>query len=225
MTTYCYTAYVSGLDLEDEVTVDALLTEDFAIYPAVTDGVGRLTVEIDAVSEEGAVGALRAHLARVFPNASIARLDEQYMNTSQIATELGVTREAVRQWSLDAAFPRHRGILGDGTKAQKYWAWVDVYAWALSSGRGEVADDLVPLSWQTVMVANGKFASKEDANYPDFQFSQSVIEESFALLVEEVLLRISPSQTKGHGRWKFGAIPAVVIDGDGGTDGPDVRTG
>lgn len=135
MPTFAFTATVTGLDLDNIEQLDALLTDAFVIVPGEIDGVASLSVEIGAPSGEDALKVLVDHIARVAPGVTFVRVDEDLVNTPEIAVRLDLSREAVRLLVSgergDGDFPRSRTIVGQ----QKLWTWADVHAWALVHGR------------------------------------------------------------------------------------------
>lgn len=134
MTLFAFSATVTGLDLEDLAQLDALYTRAFVVVPGEVDGVVSLDVEIDAASGEDALLTFAQHLKTV-DGLAITRVDVDLVNITEIATRLGLSREAVRLLSVgargDGDFPLHRHVVG----SQKVWAWSDVYAWAAVHAR------------------------------------------------------------------------------------------
>ena len=65
----------------------------------------------------------------------IRRLVPDLLTRSEIAARLGVTRQAVQNWTSgrrQSGFPLAVNPVGGGA-----WSWHDVWAWALSCGRAE----------------------------------------------------------------------------------------
>ncbi|OIQ94675.1 hypothetical protein GALL_233330 [mine drainage metagenome] len=139
MSTFAFTATVTGLDLDDVDQLEALRTGAFVLVPGEIDGVTSISVEVDAPSGEEALKALVDHVARVAPNLTFVRVDEDLVNIPEVALRLDLSREAVRLLVSgargDGDFPRHRTIVGQ----QKLWAWSEVHAWAQVHGR--LSDD------------------------------------------------------------------------------------
>lgn len=131
MTTFAFGVTVSGLDLDDSRTLeDLIVSADFPLVASENDGVCTFDVEIEAGSGEDALQAFTEYLS-AFPSVSIDRVSEDLVNTSEIASRLDVSREAVRTWVRGvrgpSGFPLHRHVIG----GQKVWAWSTVYAWAV----------------------------------------------------------------------------------------------
>jgi len=135
MTTFAFTATVTGFDFQDTDLLDKVYTDAFALVPSSLDDVVTLEVEIDAGSSESALKILVEHVATV-PGVSIQRVDEDLVNIPEIAVRLDVNRETVRTWVCGSrgsgGFPPHRSVLAGG---QKLWAWVTVHQWAEANDR------------------------------------------------------------------------------------------
>jgi hypothetical protein len=118
-----------GLNPESE-DVDAALSR------ANVDGVERfdeILVTVGAsLSAADAVSAARLLIKRMgdeLPAATPYRVARELVNTSEIADRIGVSRQAVRNWSSgerrDGSFPPPMDVVGD----QKVWEWGTVNAW------------------------------------------------------------------------------------------------
>jgi hypothetical protein len=153
MTTFAFSATVTGLDLDSPTQLDSLFTETMLILPAEVDGVTSLSVELDAASGEDALTAFTAFLSST--DVTLVRVDPDLVNVPEIAIRLGVSRETVRLWAAgargDAHFPIHRTVVG----SQKVWPWADVHAWALVQGRLD-PDEPAPLDSACVDWINGQ---------------------------------------------------------------------
>lgn len=160
MTTYGFTAVVTGLDVENFEQLTRLYTEEFVIVPADRDGLTTLAVEIDAASCEAALMALQQHILHV-PDVEVVRIDEDLVNVSEIALRLGVSREAPRLWAgqsndVGVPFPVHHTIVGSPAKPQRFWRWAEVFAWVATTGRVDVSDHAVPLDADLVTWFNAQ---------------------------------------------------------------------
>lgn len=68
-------------------------------------------------------------VTHLLPRARPIRLDEDLVSIPDIASRVGVSREAVRNWAnglRHSNFPLPRGIVGDGIKV---WGWSEVSRW------------------------------------------------------------------------------------------------
>lgn len=148
MATYGFAAVVTGLDVEDFDQLDRLFTEDFDIAPGDMDGVTTLEVEVEASSGEEALKIFHDHICKI-EDVTIERIDEDLVNTSEIAVRLDVSRETPRTWANQAndvgiPFPKHRTVVGSPGKPQRLWCWADVYAWVQATGRADLDHLPVP---------------------------------------------------------------------------------
>ncbi|MBO9555623.1 hypothetical protein [Cellulomonas sp.] len=161
MTTFAFTAIVSGLDINDGAQLDALFTERFVLQPSMVDGVTSIDVEIDAPSGEAALGVVLTHIAEV--GLGVVRVLEDLVNVPEIAERLAVNRETVRTWVAGtrgpADFPPHRMVVGN----QKLWTWSSVHAWADVNQRLPEAGPL-PLDAACVDWLNGRLAPRPVAD-------------------------------------------------------------
>lgn len=152
MTTYAFSAVVTGLNLIDLEQLDFIYTDAFVISPAEIDGVTSVAVEIEAPTGEHALQILTDHLSQT--GVTVDRIDPDLVNIPEIADRLEVSREMVRLWTVhqrgDGDFPRHRTLVGN----QKLWTWADVFAWAAVHGR--LQDALSPLDTACVDWFNGQ---------------------------------------------------------------------
>lgn len=167
MATYDLLAVVSGLDVEDEEQVDRLFTERFVLLPADRDGVTTLSLEIDAESGEEALKVFMEHMAGV-PEVHVERIDEDLVNTSEIAARLDVSRETPRLWaSRDHTqvppFPGHHTIVGSPGKPQRLWRWVEVFEWVRARGQAGTSHLGTPLDASLVTLFNAQLLASRAA--------------------------------------------------------------
>lgn len=121
---------VTGLDLDDEPTVQ-LLGEHLAdLAWGTSDGCVTMTAFVDPDRPvDAAIDACR-RLEQTVPGARAIRVDEELVSTSDIGHRAGVSREGVRKWSSDPTFPVPRGSVGGGSRGStKVWSWADVARW------------------------------------------------------------------------------------------------
>lgn len=160
MRIYGFTAVVDGLEVNDDEQVDRLYTDEFVLVPAAADGVTTLDVEVEAASGEDALKIFYDHICQV-EGITVERIDEDLVNTTEIAVRLGVSRETPRTWAAPESvvgipFPKHRTVVGSSGKPQRLWCWADVYAWAATTKPGSIKDLPVPLDAAAVTWFNAQ---------------------------------------------------------------------
>lgn len=126
------TLRVSGIDLNDPSIGDVL----GAHFPFILwQGEGRCITASFEVNEENApaevLEVVRA-LESMLPGFTATRVDRNLVSTTDIATRVGVSREAARKWSLEPDFPTPFATVSGNKHA---WAWGEVTAW-LNASRG-----------------------------------------------------------------------------------------
>ncbi|MFE3514116.1 hypothetical protein [Streptomyces sp. NPDC059166] len=68
----------------------------------------------------------------MLPQASVERVDEQFVSLADIAARAGLSHEAVRLWAArkrrtqGEPFPAPRAQVGQGWTATKIWSWPEV---------------------------------------------------------------------------------------------------
>ncbi len=140
-TTFRLNLVFSGVDLDDDDVFEDLAQFDHINWRAQ----GKLTyasVVIDSATVCEAVERVRTEVANVAPSAQLLSLEDDLVSIPDVASRIGVTREAVRNWASgrrQGGFPRPLGIVGDGIKV---WAWRDVNAWLMANLRVGDAEKL-----------------------------------------------------------------------------------
>jgi hypothetical protein len=128
MTTFRLNIVFSGVDFDDDDVFEALAEAPNLVWRAQ----GRYafaTAIVDAASALKAADLVTYQVTKCVPSARPIRLDEDLVAIPDVASRVGVTREAVRNWAngtRHANFPLPRGVVGDGIKV---WAWSDVNRW------------------------------------------------------------------------------------------------
>ncbi|WNO65375.1 hypothetical protein RPQ02_16985 [Streptomyces sp. AM2-3-1] len=126
---------VHHVDLDDDGTAEqlALHLADFAWQETG----GQVVATVFTASSDPVADAAAAALCirRLLPQASVERVDEQFVSLADIAARAGLTHEAVRLWAAGkrrtagAPFPAPRAEVGQGRTATKIWAWPEVLVW------------------------------------------------------------------------------------------------
>jgi len=118
----------SGVDLDDEDVFEALAERSDILWRAQADA-AFATATVEAPSALKAADLVAEAVIERVPSARPIQLDEDLVAIPDVASRVGVTREAVRNWAngtRHANFPLPRGVVGDGIKV---WAWADVNSW------------------------------------------------------------------------------------------------
>lgn len=134
---------VSGVDLTDEATTE-LLAADFpeVAWSEVDDVLEMgLFIESDTVVHD-VVETVRK-ISNRLPGLRVHGVHRDLVATSDIAARVGVSREAVRKWSMEKDFPPPFDTVGGGTRgATKVWAWADVVRWLYESRGIDMEENL-----------------------------------------------------------------------------------
>jgi hypothetical protein len=118
----------SGIDFDDDEVFQALAERPHILWRSQS-GVSYATAIVDARSALTAAEIVTKLVMNLVPTAQPIRLDEDLVSISDVASRVGVTREAVRNWAngtRHANFPLPRGVVGDQIRV---WAWADVNGW------------------------------------------------------------------------------------------------
>jgi hypothetical protein len=128
MTTFRLNIAFSGVDFDDDDVFEALAAFPNIVWRSHGDS-ALATAIVDAPSALKAADLVTQQVATSVPSARPIRLDEDLVAIPDVASRVGVTREAVRNWANGARhanFPLPKGVVGDGIKV---WAWSDVNCW------------------------------------------------------------------------------------------------
>lgn len=124
---------VEGVDLDDALTND-LLAEHFPNFLwSSVDGLVTMTVYAPKDDVVCHVTDAARRVEHTVKGADVRRVHRDLVTQSDIASRVGVSREAVRKWahrSGDKAFPAPFDTIGGGdTRPSKVWQWSDVVTW------------------------------------------------------------------------------------------------
>lgn len=143
------TLRVSGIDFDDENT-DEILGNDFA--DLLWQGEGKLMKVMFTVDEHSApaevLERVRALQAK-FPDFRALGTDRDLVATTEIASRVGVSREAARKWSKEQDFPAPSATIGK----MHVWLWCNVLVW-LDKSRGIEMDENPPSEAMLVQIDN-----------------------------------------------------------------------
>jgi len=145
---YDFTFVVSGVDVDDQAAVDALLESCDALL-ARAGGVDLLSITGSGDSAiEAALTAVSAARAAV-PQLKVCRLDRDLVGVHEIAERTGRSRQNVSQWiagdrkAQGEPFPAAEGTVG----RSQAWLWSEVNQWLVTHG----LDDGVAYATRTEM--------------------------------------------------------------------------
>ncbi len=125
-----FTLAVDAVDLSSEEVVEALISGDFEVYPAVIDGKSLLTYRLFAENSYDAVLDAVGHLQSLLSDAVARRIEPDLVSVSDIASRLGRPRESIRAWVIGTrgpgGFPSALALIGGGIRV---WDWPSVNEW------------------------------------------------------------------------------------------------
>lgn len=141
---------VSGVDLDDEPTLDMIASHLDDLLWAESAGVVTATVFADGDAVRAAVEAA-ARITAVLDSAVVTHVDPDLVAITTIAQRVGVSRQAVRKWVTSAGavpFPPPFGVLDAEGRPVRIWRWSDVARW-LETTKGWTAEARVGLEDST----------------------------------------------------------------------------
>ena len=86
-----------------------------------------------------------------FPEVVAESVYRDLVSLSDIADRVGVTKEAVRKWTMltTTPFPHQFSTIGAG---QKVWDWIDVYDWLTQVKKFDMEDEFLPTRKQVIAI-------------------------------------------------------------------------
>jgi hypothetical protein len=142
---------VIGVDLDDDATLELLAERLTDLAWSESDGVVTATIHTPAKDPVGVALQTARRIRHALPDAEVLEVDQELVSISDIASRLGVSREAVRLWVEGrrgpGGFPLHVGVVSNGKS--KLWRWPDVQSWMHEHYR--LGDDDRHLSRQQVV--------------------------------------------------------------------------
>lgn len=138
---------VSGVDLDDDVVLDLLGQHLSDVTWSEFGGVVLATLHATATNPVASAVEVARRISHVLPGAEVLDVDLELVSVSDIASRLGVSREAVRLWAEGRRgpgnFPLPMGTVGGGKS--KVWPWARVHRWVRENYEiGDGSDYLTP---------------------------------------------------------------------------------
>lgn len=119
----------AGVKVDDDATLDALAQAGVATAEGLEDCLARLTAGVEAPDAVNAATLVMDALKEYLPDAEPVKADRDLVSITDISERIGVTREAVRNWTSGkrgpGGFPQPDGSPSD----YKVWEWSAVHAW------------------------------------------------------------------------------------------------
>lgn len=142
---------VAGVDLDDERTAETISR----LFPdtAWEENSGLITVTVVAENDDlvASVVEQSRRLEAAIPGLKIRGVFRDLVSVAAIAHRIGLSREGVRKWTMEADFPAPTSVLDPGS--MKVWPWSEVIDWVRES-RGVDLEDRVPSTRQATQIDN-----------------------------------------------------------------------
>ncbi|MEU5963880.1 hypothetical protein ABZ777_21980 [Micromonospora parva] len=201
---------VSGVDLDDDVTLELLGEHLSDLAWSEHDGGVVATLHTPAENPVATALAAARRITHHLPNAEVLDVDQELVSASDIASRLGVSREAVRLWVEGlrgpGGFPRPVGTIGNGKS--KVWQWLAVNAWMQENYH--IGEDEHHLSAQQIAELNAHLLKVKQPIDDEWEaasfYHRSVRPQAernahFHVLLEQLDEEILSSRAKGHMHW------------------------
>ena len=131
------TEYRVGFEAISHRSIEDLSRSFYAVFDGVlTERVGRISVFVYVEGASAVDAAFTAVRQLEQMEFSVCRVDQDLVDGPEVATRLGVTRQAVQNWakgSRGSSFPHPVGFPG----GRRVWAWSQIVEWARREGRTE----------------------------------------------------------------------------------------
>lgn len=152
---------VAGVDLEDDETVVRIEADLDDLSWSKVDGRLLAVLHTDRRDPVAAAVDTARRIRHSLHGAAVEEVDPELVNIPDIATRLGVNREAVRLWADGQRgpgdFPAPVGSVGGGVRGSvRIWRWSDVWSWL--RGHYSLGDDNIPMGVAQQVEANAVLA-------------------------------------------------------------------
>nr|MDT0659849.1 hypothetical protein [Micromonospora sp. DSM 115978] len=128
--------HVGNIDLQNPTVLDRIANVDTLCEIAweSVDGRVRAVIYCDDHHPVGQIVQVARRITHALPEAHVDGIDQELVSISDIATRIGMTREAVRLWTKGqrgpGGFPAALGSVGGGDRGStQVWSWPAVNAW------------------------------------------------------------------------------------------------
>lgn len=129
MTDFLIQLIYTGVDTDDEATLNALAQAGVATAHKLDGDLAMLTSGVQAPTAVDAARMVMDSVHETLPTATPVESHRDLVSVTDIGDRVGVTREAVRNWSAGrrgpGGFPMPVGSPSD----YKVWEWSSVHAW------------------------------------------------------------------------------------------------
>lgn len=142
---------VTRLDMSDDATA-CRLYEQWGAELATKNDVTMLLLTIDDTDDIiSTVADSISQITLAFPEVVAESVYRDLVSLSDIADRVGVTKEAVRKWTMltTTPFPHQFSTIGAG---QKVWDWIDVYDWLTQVKKFDMEDEFLPTRKQVIAI-------------------------------------------------------------------------
>lgn len=119
----------AGVDTDDDATLSALAQAGVATAEQLDDGLAVLTAGVQASTAVEAARMVMDAVQESYPAAMPVESHRDLVSVTDIGDRVGVTREAVRNWSSGKRGPGDFPVPVGSPSDYKVWEWSAVHAW------------------------------------------------------------------------------------------------
>lgn len=142
---------IENIDLHDHNTMHILGSHFADFLWASVDGRVTFTMYIDSGDVVSQVVRATQEVEARLSGARVRRVQRDLVSQSDIASRVGVSREAVRKWTRrtgDGSFPHPFATISGEARPSRVWLWSDVQPWlqrvyAIKMGEAPPNDETV----------------------------------------------------------------------------------
>jgi len=136
---------VENVDLNDDDTMHVLGSHFSDLLWASVDGLVTATIYVDAGDVVAHTVQTSREIEARLHGAHVRRVQRDLVSQSDIASRVGVSREAVRKWTQrlgEGSFPAPFATIGGEARPSKVWLWSDIQPWLQRSYAIDMGEDL-----------------------------------------------------------------------------------